>query len=191
MHPAQAAPRQSQSINLGRLRLSRCTPCRQRRGKAFAPQGMYVTRRDAPRAGSAEAKFSSCATTRRNCRMHPVQAAPRQRAKISWTWSASLDAPRAGSAEAKAGITLHPDNVAKMHPVQAAPRQSARSWRSCRSWCGMHPVQAAPRQRSPPGRQCQVRRMHPVQAAPRQRAGSGRSAWGSPGCTPCRQRKAK
>ena len=56
--------------------------------------------KDAPRAGSAEAK----------AQIHPVLVA-------------SLDAPRAGSAEAKYSRKTGRAIDEKMHPVQAAPRQ--------------------------------------------------------------------
>ena len=133
--------------------------------------------------------------------MHPVQAAPRQRAGQSWLRAAWQDAPRAGSAEAKFKVYEKKNEETEMHPVQAAPRQSLpwRRWRL--PWALMHPVQAAPRQRFNPPPPQQARqdapragsaeakrntftgrdgygRMHPVQAAPRQRPRTARR----PGC---------
>ena len=65
-------------VNGTKVQVRRCTPCRQRRGKAVIP----------PASGGG-------------VKMHPVQAAPRQRLRKS-KWSArTRDAPRAGSAEAK------------------------------------------------------------------------------------------
>ena len=87
---------------------------------------MLITRLDAPRAGSAEAKWAMNDHNADRDGMHPVQAAPRQstgktkwradhagctpcrqrRGKAAreraWPW-AWQDAPRAGSAEAKVG----------------------------------------------------------------------------------------
>ena len=85
----------------GQLGSAGCTPCRQRRGKVAIGHGRRgcggmhpvqaaprqrpvgkedrLSRRDAPRAGSAEAKTSSSSATQPVSPMHPVQAAPRQR----------------------------------------------------------------------------------------------------------------
>ena len=79
MHPVQAAPRQSSAYPLKdaltkdapragsaeakcKRRITagastRCTPCRQRRGKEMMQVYNVVAAQDAPRAGSAEAKF--------------------------------------------------------------------------------------------------------------------------------------
>ena len=54
----------------------RCTPCRQRRGKGGLENGALQDDRDAPRAGSAEAKAVIIAVLMLDVRMHPVQAAP-------------------------------------------------------------------------------------------------------------------
>ena len=75
----------------------RCTPCRQRRGKAGPALGRPPKDRDAPRAGSAEAK--------QMMQVYNVVAA---------------DAPRAGSAEAKNQFSLALAFRIMMHPVQAA-----------------------------------------------------------------------
>ena len=56
MHPVQAAPRQRRPTTSCGTSPPRCTPCRQRRGKARRSQGAPCGRHDAPRAGSAEAK---------------------------------------------------------------------------------------------------------------------------------------
>ena len=56
MHPVQAAPRQRPSVVYTSPARARCTPCRQRRGKALLAHHNYC--------------FGA---------MHPVQAAPRQR----------------------------------------------------------------------------------------------------------------
>ena len=80
---------------------------------------------DAPRAGSAEAKRNTLAGRDGYGRMHPVQAAPRQRTSPPITASVPPDAPRAGSAEAKRFFRLYGEVRERMHPVQAAPRQSA------------------------------------------------------------------
>ena len=86
----------------------RCTPCRQRRGKALCLDELQVIKDDAPRAGSAEAKPPPIARPTSSGRMHPVQAAPRQ----------SSLSPSVSMASA-------------MHPVQAAPRQSQSTCRMC------------------------------------------------------------
>ena len=78
-----------------------CTPCRQRRGKDVEQTEIKRVVNDAPRAGSAEAKFFVHAIFRAYAPMHPVQAAPRQRYFPSVWKPSSGDAPRAGSAEAK------------------------------------------------------------------------------------------
>ena len=104
----------------------RCTPCRQRRGKDPVRARGQDHLPDAPRAGSAEAKWAMNDHNADRDGMHPVQAAPRQstgktkwradhagctpcrqrRGKAAreraWPW-AWQDAPRAGSAEAKVG----------------------------------------------------------------------------------------
>ena len=102
MHPVQAAPRQREDCQQSEPRERRCTPCRQRRGKVQSLREEDRRNRDAPRAGSAEAKIKDCTNWSTPSRMHPVQAAPRQsvctEALLSSSW---------------------------MHPVQAAPRQSA------------------------------------------------------------------
>ena len=120
MHPVQAAPRQSSGDSLARAEI----------------------RRDAPRAGSAEAKeqlFSKllhllrCTPCRqrrgkvirqrdaaRLILMHPVQAAPRQRTMPTVGYRRLCDAPRAGSAEAKVGLLAGATVSGPMHPVQAA-----------------------------------------------------------------------
>ena len=168
----------------------RCTPCRQRRGKATSALKVLSTPW-----------------------MHPVQAAPRQRAWRCFAAGYLPDAPRAGSAEAKivdndqkaewAGCTpcrqrrgkeggLQLDYIRTlMHPVQAAPRQ-----RKCR--CYPQPLH----QRCTPCRQrrgkgpwprCSPwpRRMHPVQAAPRQSRPCRKAQAQAQRCTPCRQRRGK
>ena len=78
MHPVQAAPRQSRWSCRRKSTIARCTPCRQRRGKVTYPlrplsspvmhpvqaaprqrmprPSSRPSSRDAPRAGSAEAK---------------------------------------------------------------------------------------------------------------------------------------
>ena len=145
MHPVQAAPRQSCRIHYYAL-----------------------SRRDAPRAGSAEAKLlaeneiprgrmhpvqaaprqrNGCSLTPVFCSMHPVQAAPRQRMGGCGCCPHPPDAPRAGSAEAKFLPSVR-HKRAWMHPVQAAPRQSRKHKGRCTDGDEMHPVQAAPRQRS-------------------------------------------
>ena len=55
--------------------------------------------------------------------MHPVQAAPRQRAYQPSLLFVDDDAPRAGSAEAKTAYEQAHEAKYGMHPVQAAPRQ--------------------------------------------------------------------
>ena len=167
---------------------------------------------DAPRAGSAEAKFLTYRQV-----------------------SAQRDAPRAGSAEAKfanlwegiskAGCTpcrqrrgkgrcglphtirraMHPVQAAPrqrntnvlplwnlmMHPVQAAPRQSPRGGFPGRIPGVMHPVQAAPRQSPWGGLPGRIPGMHPLQAAPRQRRSMMALTVWAAGCTPCSQRRGK
>ena len=123
MHPVQAAPRQSGCRTCRLPGLSGCTPCRQRRGKDPYVYNMaadvgctpcrqrrgkgranavrVVEPEDAPRAGSAEAKFIVQRDMRFTAAMHPVQAAPRQSCSMERRASPAIDAPRAGSAEAK------------------------------------------------------------------------------------------
>ena len=163
----QAAPRQSRY---------RCSP--------------IPRRPDAPRAGSAEAKFAflpgicrpgGCTPCRQRrgkalfqvrkavrVLMHPVQAAPRQRPTMQMQMRGNHDAPRAGSAEAKPPSKGSRPNMMTMHPVQAAPRQRQQNRHLTHS-PRMHPVQAAPRQSACP--------LAPISPSPR--------------CTPCRQRRGK
>ena len=129
----------------------RCTPCRQRRGKAEQMLLAAIGRTDAPRAGSAEAKLP-CKAWRgtaedapragsaeakpgrrllphRAGRMHPVQAAPRQRRPMSRPTPTSTDAPRAGSAQRNNNVppdgslttgrhffTFHPSRIPTVAP---------------------------------------------------------------------------
>ncbi len=141
MHPVQAAPRQSRFISKFRRtssdapragsaeakrqlapyrhRTSRCTPCRQRRGKV---------------ASSANSGVPAA--------MHPVQAAPRQSRFISKFRRTSSDAPRAGSAEAK---SLHQQIQAyqqRCTPCRQRRGKEEAERRTCNARV-MHPVQAA------------------------------------------------
>ena len=145
----------------------RCTPCRQRRGKdlLFKEKALWL-------------------------RMHPVQAAPRQRIPPWRRRKMPIDAPRAGSAEAKPSASAT-GGSARMHPVQAAPRQRY-------IYLGtIHNLKDAPRagsaeaKRKASPRRMRSRWMHPVQAAPRQSVPGAHAAPGMPGCTPCRQRRGK
>ena len=213
MHPVQAEPRQRPTLALWASVTTRCTPCRQRRGKGHP-----------------------CAHLHNRATMHPVQAAPRQRKFLAYKKVTGIDAPRAGSAEAKTVVLSPALTVArgtpcrqrrgkvfyrlddggadKMHPVQAAPRQSDVSAHLGAHAVAMHPVQAAPRQSAvnrvdnvtragcTPCRQRRgkaegdlgkqrLRMMHPVQAAPRQRKHHLFGIHSGIGCTPCRQRRGK
>ena len=125
--------------------VSGCTPCRQRRGKARGKRASLTQKL-----------------------MHPVQAAPRQRAGLVPALRNQPDAPRAGSAEAKLG-RLNQRGQGGMHPVQAAPRQSAVHGRA------HQPVTIdAPRAGSAEAKQ----RDHSLTVD-------------GVGCTPCRQRRGK
>ena len=103
--------------------LWRCTPCRQRRGKAFPSSHTLIIHQ-----------------------MHPVQAAPRQRTMPTVGYRRLCDAPRAGSAEAKLA------RLRKRRPRRDAPRAGSAEAKAFgqQEQCAvaqMHPVQAAPRQR--------------------------------------------
>ena len=170
MHSVQAAPRQRPCLPARTRTRYRCTPCRQRRGKVSPNATCTFQRKDALRAGSAEAKTGELSFSRADAKMHSVQAAPRQRRWRSARRShrarctpcrqrrgkdgvhgagggAGRDALRAGSAEAKNTEKRTQPVIPKMHSVQAAPRQSHASMRSSRTGTTMHSVQAAPRQR--------------------------------------------
>ena len=79
MHPVQAAPRQRDNIGQAAGQAARCTLCRQRRGKDVLTLSPKDGRADAPRAGSAEAKGWLRTYLGSLSKMHPAQAAPRQR----------------------------------------------------------------------------------------------------------------
>ena len=124
----------------------RCTPCRQRRGKAlpFCP--------NTPRPGCTpcrqrRGKEKSLAGATKGCPMHPVQAAPRQRQSSPMVKAVPSDAPRAGSAEAKP-----PQYIGDCTEDDDAPRAGSAEAKilitvGCSPLLAMHPVQAAPRQR--------------------------------------------
>ena len=123
----------------------RCTPCRQRRGKAAISINGLAGDRCTPcrqRRGKVvdalkKAGWLGCTP----CRQRRGKAFD-----IYHMVTLFADAPRAGSAEAKTPLPHHAARAMQMHPVQAAPRQSD----GCGSTNGsrrMHPVQAAPRQR--------------------------------------------
>ena len=81
MHSVQAAPRQRPASFPSAVRMPRCTPCRQRRGKGVGGQLGDHIGLDALRAGSAEAKTESMVLEAEQAAMHSVQAAPRQRTR--------------------------------------------------------------------------------------------------------------
>ena len=156
---------------------ARCTPCRQRRGKGnssdqrqqaewmhpvqAAPRQRWVTRqptterKDAPRAGSAEAKKSSVAASKngadapragsaeakvalffigvKRARCTPCRQRRGKDIEAAAKVVCNRDAPRAGSAEAKAHGYDSGTHPRKMHPVQAAPRQSVLFTSTCRA----------------------------------------------------------
>ena len=146
MHPVQAAPRQS-----------------------WLSWSVTAMSLDAPRAGSAEAKFRILVHPHSEW-MHPVQAAPRQSCNHKWD-----DTPgqRCTPCRQRRGKVLrHTERrrqregctpcrqrrgkalrknicarIQRMHPVQAAPRQSSEVPEPATAQPAMHPVQAAPRQR--------------------------------------------
>ena len=122
----------------------RCTPCRQRRGKAAShPTNVPCTR------------------------MHPVQAAPRQRSIARCLTLAGLDAPRAGSAEAKG------DDLRKRRGEDDAPRAGSAEAKTQHRKYGYHVIRCTPCRQ----RRGKERRDHTVSHLAR--------------CTPCRQRRGK
>ena len=189
MHPVQAAPRQRSKPPLSSVSVA-MHPVQ------AAPRQRHVTTRttqasrDAPRAGSAEAKAKDELSVVAYLRCTPCR---QRRGKVK-----GLTGRRG-----KGGCTPCRQRrgkelcrqldigVCAMHPVQAAPRQRyVHQHPEHRG--GMHPVQAAPRQRqrrrscstnrrdapragSAEAKTCALRSlmsmavMHPVQAAPRQR----------------------
>ena len=190
MHPVQAAPRQSPPFCppiAGRADAPRagsaeakfrvpsvirphtgCTPCRQRRGKELCRQldvGVGGCTPCRQRRGKAGLKSRS----KQSRKMHPVQAAPRQRRRADGNQARCKRCTPCRQRRGKELLQRQLVNVHAMHPVQAAPRQSVTR-PIVAIMPRMHPVQAAPRQRRllhiwlPPVR------MHPVQAAPRQRS---------------------
>ena len=137
--------------------------------KGISDTASFHPRQDAPRAGSAEAKIGCKHALTLAGKMHPVQAAPRQRSASGALTSSSV----------------------RMHPVQAAPRQSFRTSPTKHSRARCTPCRQRRGKDSTPARTsagyrctpCRQRRgkvsglpaarteipMHPVQAAPRQR----------------------
>ena len=160
----------------------RCTPCRQRRGKAMNEDAYYDRLlmhpvQAAPRQ-SVRARGQDHLPG-----MHPVQAAPRQRSASSALTSSSVDAPRAGSAEAK----LSNGKCALAHG-RCTPCRQRRGKVRGHAHIPRHVVDApragsAEAKISPLVRNGQRAVMHPVQAAPRQ-SGRCRSArrfsWDAP-----------
>ena len=127
----------------------RCTPCRQRRGKALSAVRRGDRLYDAPRAGSAEAKAVCMAHLAKMRRMHPVQAAPRQRVTAQSRCTMQADAPRAGSAEAK----LRRPGAARGGGHRCTPcrQRRGKARRICRSDCE---ICDAPRAGSAEAKQC-------------------------------------
>ena len=171
--------------------LAGCTPCRQRRGKALCGCLIRIREADAPRAGSAEAKVfdldmpeikPGCTPCRQRRgkvavmqhaphgqRMHPVQAAPRQRHEHSPRYHQRPGCTPCRQRRGKVVQVVAQHGLVPMHPVQAAPRQRMKAL-----FCSM-PCLA----------------MHPVQAAPRQSPYVPDLRYDGDGCTPCRQRRGK
>ena len=189
MHPVQAAPRQRISILSRSTRptdapragsaeaklciqvflhpFRRCTPCRQRRGKA-AEDVMNAVAIGMHPVQAAPRQSGRYRSARRFSWMHPVQAAPRQSFQPNTRGALHDDAPRAGSAEAKLGRLDQRGQGGRMHPVQAAPRQRP-------AHAGQHEEpNDAPRAGS-------------AEAKPEPSTYSGNTAR----CTPCRQRRGK
>ena len=144
MHPVQAAPRQRKSTRRRPKKQTRCTPCRQRRGKVQH----FVSRADAqhrmhpvqaaPRQRAAMARRLQPAR-----KMHPVQAAPRQRAGSNTISRFVRDAPRAGSAEAKTHDLFQPHKAGKGAPRAGSAEAKQQANSLTVDGIAMHPVQAA------------------------------------------------
>ena len=167
MHPVQAAPRQSMYRGVDAVMNARCTPCRQRRGKAVIAESTVTSAGCTPcrqRRGKDRLTQQHLFPARA---MHPVQAAPRQSAAVCHAGQAPERCTpcrqRRGKARCfrsqiyrcrctpcrqrrgKVDLRLELAASVLMHPVQAAPRQSfSISKPNCA--ISMHPVQAAPRQ---------------------------------------------
>ena len=123
MHSVQAAPRQSPLAGYGIDPAWRCTPCRQRRGKAPQPGLDCAVLWDALRAGSAEAKSGN-----------------------DFSGAGKVDALRAGSAEAKASSS---SSLAMKPGCTPCRQRRGKVWLLSQFFglLWMHSVQAAPRQR--------------------------------------------
>ena len=125
----------------------RCTPCRQRRGKApristrAAAAGMHPVQA-APRQRGQQYRHAE------RDAMHPVQAAPRQSDKAARTDEDERDAPRAGSAEAKNRLFRAGSACGGCTPCRQR-RGKVKSDAGASGVLAMHPVQAAPRQSHP------------------------------------------
>ena len=126
MHPVQAAPRQ----------------------RAWFPPA-FGKRFDAPRAGSAEAKYEAIRVIR-EMRDAPRAGSAEAKNAQSGGWSQySRDAPRAGSAEAKKQDSTIIDGFRDAPRAGSAEAKKIR-WNNTTEQEWMHPVQAAPRQRPAP-----------------------------------------
>ena len=105
----------------------RCTPCRQRRGKdSLLKKSLLIDARCTP-CRQRRGKDKRYSDLRIASRMHPVQAAPRQRI---FTTSISSP-PRCTPCRQRRGKARCLQLVAgqlRMHPVQAAPRQRHPPW---------------------------------------------------------------
>ena len=146
---------------------TRCTPCRQRRGKAYSPWPRRLRRAMHPVQAAPRQRYRIRLLASGHL-MHPVQAAPRQSPPVRRSTGTGRDAPRAGSAEAKNG---HPPQNTK---TGDAPRAGSAEAKFEQGLTKMT-----------------IGSMHPVQAAPRQRIRWAVSASSTARCTPCRQRRGK
>ena len=127
MHPVQAAPRQSPQGEALQGKEPGCTPCRQRRGKGRGERNAQLSAADAPRAGSAEAKWPYTTVGAAAAGCTPCR---QRRGKVDHHILAGvhvLDAPRAGSAEAKSSVTLPVDDI-----LPDAPRAGSAEAKCCK-----------------------------------------------------------
>ena len=189
----------------------RCTPCRQRRGKAedtAAPAGFPGCTPCRQRRGKVFNPTQGVLSTM----MHPVQAAPRQSLAVLISVARAAGCTpcrqRRGKDQHMQGNMRNPT----MHPVQAAPRQSQShpptpatppdAPRAGSAEAKMQPLSAtvgsgdAPRAGSAEAKAPSTAVSTPSKDAPRAGSAEAKCAttWtkrAGTRCTPCRQRTAK
>ena len=109
------------------IMVERCTPCRQRRGKGsrFYALGLFLRCTPCRQRRGKDKRYSDL---RIASRMHPVQAAPRQRTCSTRARARAYRCTPCRQRRGKARCLQLVAGQLRMHPVQAAPRQRHPPW---------------------------------------------------------------